>query len=582
MRKQKTKPDKRPEAAAAKVPVPAGFLKPWHYALALGAALVAALLAYEPALGGGFVFDDLYLPFTYQEFADASFWRWIAGVRPLLMFSFWVNYKLSGMAPYSYHLINVLLHFCVSACAFLIVRKLLGRAGETGLKREGLAAFAACVFLLHPLQAESVAYVASRSEVLSVLFFYAAFALFLYRRREAISWLESIGVLALFAAAVTTKEHTAVLPALLLLTDYYWNPGFSFRGIGRNWKLYVLTAAGAAVAARTVWRVLRSSNSAGFGVTDFTWYQYFYTQCRAIWMYVRMFVLPYGQNIDHDFRTSYTVFDHGAAAGLAALVAVVAAALYFRKRFPLASYGTLVFLLLLAPTSSFVPIQDAVAERRMYLPLIGLLLVVMEFLRRWRTSTGAATAALAGILAVLGFLTYARSTVWSSSVALWEDSVAKAPAKQRPQFQLAFAYYEQGRCDQALPHYAAAARNGKPDYRVLSDWAAAYECAGNRPAALEKLHEAEKLTRNAHLYTQFALVYIGDSRWNDALQALSVAEQLDPGFETTYLYRAAVFGAQGDWNAAAQEYRRALSLNPSSDRAQQGLAIAQQRLATGR
>ncbi|HEX8985645.1 MAG TPA: hypothetical protein VF767_09445, partial [Bryobacteraceae bacterium] len=111
MRKQKTKPDRRPEVAAPKTTARAGVLKPWHYALALGAALVVALLAYEPALGGGFVFDDLYLPFTYQEFVNASFWSWIAGVRPLLMFSFWVNHKLSGMEPYSYHLINVLLHF---------------------------------------------------------------------------------------------------------------------------------------------------------------------------------------------------------------------------------------------------------------------------------------------------------------------------------------------------------------------------------------------------------------------------------------------------------------------------------------
>ncbi len=582
MPKQKTKGDRRPPAAAPVAPKPPAGVKPWHYALALAGAFIALLLAYEPALRAPFVFDDLYLPFTFQEFATASLRRWIGGVRPLLMLSFWLNHSLSEMEPFSYHLTNVLLHLGTALCSFLIVRKLLARAGENGPMRDVLAGFAAGVFLLHPLQTESVSYVASRSEVLSVFFFYAAFALFLYRRRDAISWVEAIGVLVLFAAAASTKEHTVVLPALLLLTDYYWNPGFSFRGIVRNWKLYVLVVAGAAVAARMVWRVLQHADSAGFSVKDFTWYQYFYTQCRAIWFYIRLFLLPFGQNLDHDFRPSLTVFDRGAVIGLAALVAVVAAALWYRKRFPLASYGTLVFLLLLAPTSSVVPIQDPVAERRMYLPMIGLLLVVAGLVRRSSISRARLGTALAGVLVILGFLTFARNQVWSSSVALWEDSVAKAPDKQRPQFQLAFAYYEQGRCDAALPHYAAAARNAPPDYRILTDWAIAYDCVGNQPAALDKLRQAEKFSQDAQLYSLFAMAYIHQANWKDALDALDRAEKINPQFANTYVFRASIYVNRGDLKAAEQEYRRALSVDPGNEQALQGLASVEQRLATGR
>ena len=102
--------------------------------------------------------------------------------------------------------------------------------------RDVLSVFAAALFLLHPLQTESVAYVTSRSEVLSILFFFLALAVFLFRRNTAISVPVVILVLALFAMAFLTKEHTAVLPAFLLLTDYFWNPGFKFEGIKRNWK----------------------------------------------------------------------------------------------------------------------------------------------------------------------------------------------------------------------------------------------------------------------------------------------------------------------------------------------------------
>ena len=97
------------------------------------------------------------------------------------------------------------------------------------------------------------------------------------RERREPGKLLMVPILILFGAAILTKEHTAVLPALLLLTDYYWNPGFSFEGIRRNWKLYVPILIGGAIAAVFIFRVLGQSPSAGFGMKDLTWYEYFFT-----------------------------------------------------------------------------------------------------------------------------------------------------------------------------------------------------------------------------------------------------------------------------------------------------------------
>src|SRR5205807_2542308 len=90
------------------------------------------------------------------------------------------------------------------------------------------------LFMLHPLQTESVAYVASRSEVLSVLFYYAAFAVFVWRPGESMTILRALAILILFGAAAGVKEHTLTLPVLLVLTDYFWNRG----GIRKNVTLY--------------------------------------------------------------------------------------------------------------------------------------------------------------------------------------------------------------------------------------------------------------------------------------------------------------------------------------------------------
>jgi len=553
-----------------------------RYALAFAATAVAALIAYGPALRGQFVFDDLDLSVTAQDFINMPLRGWLSGVRPLLMLSYWLNFKLYGTDPLSYHLFNVFCHIVTTALVFLTVRKLVSLAGESGLMREALSGFAAGLFLLHPIQTEAVAYISSRSEALSVLFFHAALAAFLYRRREAISWLSTFLVLILFAVAVNTKEHAVALPAVLLLTDYYFNPGFSLKGALRNWRLYGLIAMGGAFALRMALNVLRYSDTAGFGLKDFTWYQYLYTQGRVIWVYIRLFFLPYGQTVDYDFPISRTPLDHGAIFGLLALGALAAAAILFRRRYPLASYGYLVFLALLAPTSSVVPILDPIAERRMYLPLIGLLLVVVEFARRWKTSHGRLAAAMAGVLFVAGALTYYRAELWSTAEALWSDAAGKSPGKQRVQLQLAYDYLVRGRCQDALAKYEMAARIGPADYRVLVDWGLAYDCLGREEEALAKLRQAIPFNNSAHVHALIGMVYAKRRKAPEALAALAEAEKLDPGFGSIYVYRGAVYQQTGEWEAAAREFRRALSLNPSDEQARVGLAQTAPHLRGGR
>jgi tetratricopeptide (TPR) repeat protein len=574
MKKSKRAVEKAEKAAVRR----AGFeIRPWHYALGLAAALIAVLEAYGPALRGEFVFDDQYLPFTGQEFLDAPLKAWL-GIRPLLMISFWANLHLYGSEPLSFHLFNVFFHLAASVLVFLAAKRLLVWAGATGFTQGALAVFAGALFLLHPVQTESVAYVASRSEVLSVLLFHAAFVVFLYRRPESTSWFAATAVLALFGLAVSTKEHAAILPVLLLLTDYYWNPGFSLKGIRRNWRLYALLVIGGALAARMIVRVLSTADTAGFLLKEFTWYQYFFTQCRAIWVYIRLFFLPYGQTVDYDFAVSHTVFEHGAIFGLIALAALAVAAFYFRRRYPLASYGYFVFLILLAPTSSVMPIADPVAEHRMYLPIIGLILIVLDFLRRWKTTRATLAATLAGVLCVFGALTFQRSKVWAGSLPLWEDAALKSPRKQRVQFQLGFAYYVAGRCAEALSRYETAARLAKSDYRLLVDWGLAYDCLNRRGEALVKLREAAAIDNNAHVNSLIGFMYIKEGKHQEAMAALDTAARIDPGFDTTYVYRGALYASLNDWPKALAEYQHALKLNRTNDQARLGIARAEHAL----
>src|SRR5579862_9349812 len=457
MKNSKTRKSK----TAAQVAVaPAPRVDPWIwiYGAGLLIALIAAFEIYWPALHGPFLLDDTSLTYMRPNAAGIPLRDWLRQMRPLLMFTFWLNYQQSGVQDtFGYHAINVILHFFNSVLVFLAVRKVLGWAGTEDARARILSFFAAGLFLLHPLQTESVSYVASRSETLSVFFVLAALVVFLYRTGPTLSIPRVVGILALFAAAVLSKEHTAVLAALFLVTDYYWEFEFSSATIRRNWKLYLPILAGTVVVGIYILGLLRLSLSAGFQMRDLTWYQYFFTECRVVWSYLLLFVFPIGQNLDPDIPISRSLVEHGAIWGLAGLIAATVLAWIYRRRFPLASYGWLVFLILIAPTSSFAPIRDPMAERRMYLPFIGLLFVTIEFVRRWKASRNVLIGALVLVLVVEGTVTYERNLLWGNAIDIWKDTVAKSPRKLRPRFQLAMAEFQGAACPDAVDEFQRAA-----------------------------------------------------------------------------------------------------------------------------
>jgi tetratricopeptide (TPR) repeat protein len=572
MKKVKKRVPVVPAAAAMKTGRAA-----WQMWAAWAAALVAVAWAYAPAMRGPFLFDDAFLPFTVSTLSQQSLSGWLHSQRPLLMATYWMSAQLSPDDTWWFHFMNVAIHATASGLAFFIVRRLLQWAAVEESKRNLLAGVAAGLFLLHPVQSEAVAYLAGRSESLSVMLAFAAFTVFLYRRQAAATWGTAAAVFVLFGAALAAKEQTIALPALFLLTDYWWN-GFSFRGIRANWRIYAPMAAAGLAGVWFFRGLITHATTAGFGLKEFTWYQYFFTQCRALWVYIGLFLFPAHLSADWEFAISRTVLDKGAIAGLAALVAVAAAAWHWRRRFPLACYGYFAFLLLMAPTSSILPIKDPVAERRLYSAILGLLLILVDALARLRVERKALAIGAAALVVAATVATHARAEVWSDAEALWKDTVAKSPGKWRPHSQLAYAYYAEQRYDLAVQEYGKAAALDADDADLLVDWGLAYDGLNRTDDALEKLQKAAAIKPTAHVLSQIGMVNGKAGRWSEALVALAQAERLDPNFADTYVYRGIVYFKTGQLLNAIQEYRRALKIEPGNETASKYLAIAIQQL----
>ena len=544
----------------------------WPLLLAAAGAILLALQIYGPALDGPFVLDDAYLPFGRPEAEKLPLEVWLIG-RPLLGLSYYVNFLMSGSHPASYHITNVLLHLGVTFLVFLILRLALN---EPSRRTDLIATIGAGIFLLHPLQTEAVAYIAGRSDVLCTLFAYAAIAVFLRYRRPAIGFGAVAAVLALSLLSLLSKQQAVAIPAVLILIDLFWNDGSAMQSVKRNLRLHGVLVAGAIAGAIWVFAVLGRDTTAGFRVPGITPIEYFFTQCRAVWLYVRLLLLPVGQNLDPDFAISRGLFDHGAALGFAAIAAAAGAAMWVRRSWPLAAAGLFIFLALLAPTSSFIPIQDPVAERRVYFAMIGPLLIVADLLRRSRMSITTMAGAGLAVAALLSFATYSRASLWGDEMALWRDTVTQSPQKTRPRFQLAHLLYRAQRCPEAAKEYEAASKLAKPTTALLVDWGLALDCAGRTPEAIERLRQAVASERTYNSLAQLGMVLARQGRLDEALPLLNDAIAADPNQPAAWGYRGNVYATQRKLVEAAADFMRALALNPSDAAATRGLTYVRQ------
>jgi len=542
-------------------------------AAAFGIALLAALLAFLPSLFGSFIFDDFGLPFAKPEAATMSAHFWIGGVRPVLMASYWLNFVLSDQNPVPYHLFNLFLHALTATFVYFCGLSLLKAAGIAEPQKRTLAIFIAGIFLLHPLQTESVDYIAGRSEVLTGVFYFGAFAVFLQALHSSFGFGRVLAVLALFGAAALSKEHAVTLPVLMLLTGVWWSDS-GLQHIRRGARLYLSVLALAAAAATYALYILAGAKSAGFGMTQPRWYEYFLTECRVIPVYLRLFIAPAGQNADWSLPFSHGWFDPWSAFCLLALCTAVAFAVRCRRRAPLIGYGFIVFLLLLAPTSSVMPIKDALAERRMYLPVFGLAVAAAGLLASLKLTARNLTGLVIAVLAVAGVLSFRRSEVWTSEVALWSDVVDKSPENIRGYTALGAARVKAKQCGEAIAAYQAAIRLGKDQTgdqpNLDMPLASAYVC-NHEPAKAREMLRKIASPEAAKMLDGLGVASGKEGDGQQALSDFNDAIRIAPDYALAYLHRGMYEYATSDERAAEEDLRHTLVLDPGNVLARDGL-----------
>ena len=419
------------------------------------ALVVATVFAYVPALDAPFVMDD------EDTIGASSMWIAQAGSptagRPLVMATLAVNFDVNRAlgvdqrrdpdGPHKavgYRLFNVLLHLLTGALLFGVLRRAMREPAipeDWRAVSDPIAGIVCALWLLHPIQSEVIDYIVQRSEGLASFFYLAT--LFASQRAwqgsrpSRLRW----SAIAVFACmlGMASKEIVISAPLAVMLYDRAFRvPSWSALlrpGNGRGW-LYVALWTGC-IATFAVLEFGARGETAGVNA-HIAWYEYLYTQCWAIAHYLRLVVWPKGLALDYGIDAVHGARGIPGVVLLSAFGAATLAAWTRVARFGWFAFLGSMFFLLLAPSSSVLPIvSEVAAERRIYLALAAVLVlavVTAEWIRR-RFAPGIsprrAVVGVAGIAIVLALTTAARSHTYASTESLWRSAVQAAPDNPR-------------------------------------------------------------------------------------------------------------------------------------------------------
>ncbi len=501
--------------------------------------LLSGLLAYANALSAPFLLDD------YVSIVDnppIRAWSQLGRVlapgrelptagRPLVNFSFAVNYALGGLDVRGYHMFNVACHVLCGLLLFGIVRRTLELPSlqrDVRASPANLALTVAMLWMLHPLNTEAVNYLTQRTELMMALFYLLTiYAAIRARGARARVW-QVVAVLSC-VAGMACKESMATVPVIVVLYDAIFVFGSPRRAFAARWRFYA--ALGAA------WFVLGAlmlsgprAHSAGFssGVNPWT---YLLNQTVVITRYLGLSIWPRSLVTVYGWPVALTLRDVLPYAVFVMALFAVAAFVLIRR--PTWGFLGAWFFITLAPTSSIVPIATEVgAERRMYLPLMAL--VVVAVVGGSVVLRAAAPRVIAAVaVASFAFMgTTIRNRDYASPLVLARTSVERYPT--------------------SVGHH------------VLGD---ELITAGDRESAVIELRRAVPGAPRAH-YTLGTLLLKDERTISEGIDQLRLFLRAQPMLlEAVHarLMLAQALAKQQRWSEAIEEGAMVLRMNPSPD-----------------
>lgn len=539
--------------------------------------VVATLALYNPVNRHPFVNydDDRYIT-ENPHVHNGLTWRTITWAftateqgnwHPLTWLSHALDYQLFHQNPAGHHFTSLLIHAANAVLLFLFLMY--------ATRRLGPSLFVAALFALHPINVESVAWVAERKNVLCTFFFFATLIAYCWYARQP-DWRRYLVFAGLFVLGLMSKPMVITLPFVLLLLDYW--PLGRIRGgradataaplsklVVEKLPLIALSAASAVITmqAQRAGGAMRSTAQFSLAVR-------LENAVMAYAMYLWKMIWPSHLS---------PIYPHpgdslaGWQVGTSALVllAVTAVALKFRARRYLLT-GWLWFLGTLVPVIGLVQVGDqAMADRYAYIPLVGIFIMIA-----WRIADLADSKQIglvvrvipaACVLLALSFATNRQLGYWSSNYDLWTHAVAVTGRNFIAQDNLGGALLWLGKTDEAYLHFQAAAEINPLDPMSRSNLGAYLQEHGHMAEAIEKYNRVITLTSDPGLlaatYANLGAAYRKLGEDEKARTSYDQALQLNPNQYNAYLGLGELLEKQSRLDDAISNYSKAVELRPT-------------------
>ena len=548
--------------------------------LVLSAILLLGILIYSNTLHSSFHFDDI------PSIVDNSAIRNILNLqaiwnfwptRFITYFSVALDYHLSQLNVFSYHLFNLAVHLSSGILVWWLMLLTFSTPAMKGQKitkhAKLIAFFAGLVFITHPIQTQGVTYIIQRAASLAALFYLASLSLYvksrlLQQRGESLSVSRFFycGSLMAVVMAMFTKEMAITLPLMVLLYEVC----FLKAKQRLNWKYLVPFFATLLVIPLTIF-LTKSFDFIGMrrpleDPTPISSWQYLLTQLRVMVTYLRLLFIPVNQNLDYYYPFAKNLLELPILASLILLVSILTIAIRIFSKYRLIAFGIFWFFLTLLPESSVIPIKDVIYEHRLYLPMAGFSFFIVSSI--YYLFENKVLKSMIIVLLIItscyAMLTYRRNSIWKDEFTLWNDVVYKSPKNAGPYLSRGNAYKEQGNIQQAISDFNKAIEIDPNYVDAYNNRGNVYCQQGNFTQAISDFNKAIEINPNfGEAYNNRGNVYYQQGNFTQAISDLSRAIGINPNFGETYNKRGNAYYQQGNFTQAISDLSRAIGINPN-------------------
>lgn len=480
--------------------------------------------------------------------------QFVGNYQPITILSYMVEYKLWGLNPLGYHLMNLVFHLLGTLFVFLIIKKLSGN--------DLVAFITSLLFGIHPLHVESATWVAERKDVLYGFYFlWALYLYILHAKQEKQFSKYFLFSLILFVLALLSKAQAVVLPVVFFAVDFLMKRKFTKKNILEKVPFFLLAIAFGLLA-------IKVQGKAGAMQTFqyFPFYERILFSCYALMTYLHKLILPINLSCFYPYPETNdkinTVWVYISPAILLALAFIVWK--YFRDS-KVVLFGVAFFIITIALVLQLLPIGDALyADRYTYIPSIGLFFIASHYLVPHLKSK-MTMFITAGVLLFYCILTFQRTKVWQDSITLYTDALDNGYKAAIIYNNRGAVLADSGRNEEALQDFISLVEL-KPKYP--NGWR-------NKGLVLQRMKKndeaiaafSEQIKYHPQDYSNYmsrGTMYVQKNNFEAAIKDFTKVIELQPKSGEGFYARSEAYGKSGKLSEALADINKAIEFDPNN------------------